>query len=106
MRRGSEVVAVAQWEVPPTHLEDVLGLLQLHAAATRAEPGCLGFEITQGSEPAQLVLLERYADEAALAAHRDTEHFKTYVLEQMVPHLSSRSITLLNPLHDEEERDE
>ena len=51
--------------------------LQLVAAVRANEPGCLLYTLNQGDAPASFVFMERYADEAALAAHRGTEHFKT-----------------------------
>jgi quinol monooxygenase YgiN len=51
--------------------------LQLVAAVRAHEPGCLLYTLNQGNSPDTFVFIERYADEAALAAHRGTEHFKT-----------------------------
>lgn len=51
--------------------------LQLVAAVRANEPGCLLYTLNQGDAPGSFVFMERYADEAAVAAHRGTEHFKT-----------------------------
>ena len=51
--------------------------LQLVAAVRANEPGCLLYTLNQGDAPDTFVFMERYADEAALAAHRGTDHFKT-----------------------------
>ena len=51
--------------------------LQLVAAVRANEPGCLLYTLNQGDAPNIFVFMERYADEAALAAHRGTEHYKT-----------------------------
>ncbi|MEO7851466.1 MAG: putative quinol monooxygenase [Rubrivivax sp.] len=51
--------------------------LQLIAAVRANEPGCLMYTLNQGDAPGTFVFMERYADEAALKAHRGTEHFKT-----------------------------
>ncbi|MBL8383820.1 MAG: antibiotic biosynthesis monooxygenase [Burkholderiales bacterium] len=50
--------------------------LELVAAVRANEPGCLLYTLSQGEAPSTFVFMERYADEAALAAHRGTEHFK------------------------------
>ena len=46
---------------------------------TRNEPGCLRYELYRAAGPElQFVLIEAYADQAALEAHRATEHYKSY----------------------------
>lgn len=51
--------------------------LKLVAAVRANEPGCLLYTLNQGDAPDTFVFMERYADEAAVAAHRGTEHYKT-----------------------------
>jgi quinol monooxygenase YgiN len=51
--------------------------LQLVAAVRANEPGCLLYTLSQGEDPHSFVFMERYADDAALALHRSTEHYKT-----------------------------
>ena len=50
--------------------------LELAAAVRANEPGCLLYTLCKGDDPVTFVFMERYADEAALVAHRATEHFK------------------------------
>ena len=50
--------------------------LELIAAVRANEPGCLLYTLSKGDDPSTFVFMERYADEAALTAHRGTEHFK------------------------------
>jgi quinol monooxygenase YgiN len=46
---------------------------------TRAEPGCERYELYQSAEsPPSFHLFEIYRDQAALAAHRETAHYKSY----------------------------
>lgn len=51
--------------------------LQLTAAVRANEPGCLLYTLSQGEDKGSFVFMERYVDEAAVAAHRGTDHFKT-----------------------------
>ena len=45
------------------------------------EPGCLGFEIWRDlANPYVMYYHERYRDQAALDAHKQTEHFKAWHL--------------------------
>jgi quinol monooxygenase YgiN len=41
------------------------------------EKGCLLYQLYHGDEPNTYVFMERYADDAAVEAHRASEHFKT-----------------------------
>jgi autoinducer 2-degrading protein len=43
------------------------------------EPGCLQFDVAQDpKDPARLVMLEVYQDEAAIKAHQESQHFKDF----------------------------
>jgi quinol monooxygenase YgiN len=41
------------------------------------EKGCLLYQLYHGEAPNTYVFMERYADQAAVEAHRSTEYFKT-----------------------------
>jgi quinol monooxygenase YgiN len=48
---------------------------------SRREPGCLMYIGHQSTEnPRKFLFYEQYKDEAALQAHRDSPHFKQYVI--------------------------
>lgn len=62
---------------PEFHDEVVEGLNAL-AAGSRAEEGCIGYEIYQNTiRPDQLIIVETWADQAALDAHGQTPHYTT-----------------------------
>jgi quinol monooxygenase YgiN len=44
--------------------------LPAHIALTRAEPGCISFEVTQGSDPLIWDVAECFTDQAAFDAHQ------------------------------------
>jgi quinol monooxygenase YgiN len=52
-------------------------LTQLVKKVNENEKGCLLYQLYHGEEPNTDVFLERYADQAAVEAHRGTEYFKT-----------------------------
>ena len=57
----------------------------------RAEPGCLMLQVHRDPEDAQVFYFyEQYVDEAALAAHAETEHWKRYIRDTCLPRLESR----------------
>ena len=67
-----------------------VGKLAENAAAARAEPGCLQFDIlVDPQDAARVMLYEVYADEEAFKAHQQTAAFRKYLAEA-VPLLESR----------------
>jgi len=73
-------------------------LLEGMAAASRAEPGNLRYDLWQDqAEPARFVLDELYADNAAVAAHRETAHFKAYLVQ--IGELAERMALVLDPVN-------
>lgn len=61
------------------HVEEFLDATRANAAASLTEPGVLRFDVVQDlSDPAHIVLVEVYRDEAAAAAHKDTQHYATW----------------------------
>lgn len=62
----------------------------------RAEPGNLRWDVWQDqAEPGRYVLDELYDDNAAVAAHRATPHFKDYLAK--IGDLAERSAYVLDP---------
>ncbi|MER8042196.1 putative quinol monooxygenase [Streptomyces sp. NPDC094032] len=89
------VYVVAHWLAKAGADARVAELLPEIAAASRAEPGCLEYRAVRAREnPREFVLFEGYADEAALAAHRESAHFKALVTGTVVPLLEERRVTL------------
>lgn len=55
------------------------------------EPGCELYHACRSKEnPDQFLLYEHYADDAALAAHRETPHFKEIIEGTIIPMLEKR----------------
>ena len=58
-------------DVPADRLADVTAALPDHIALTRAEPGCLRFDVTANPEtPGRFDVSEAFADQAAFEAHQ------------------------------------
>jgi quinol monooxygenase YgiN len=56
-------------------------VLRTMVSPTRAEPGCRRYDLFQAAGASGeriFCLLERFADEAAVEAHRETVHYKEY----------------------------
>lgn len=91
---------LARWRVREGALDTVLSLLPELIAATRREPGNRLYRVFQHGHADQrtLLLLEAYADRAALEAHRQSEHFQRIVLGQIVELLEAREVNELKEL--------
>lgn len=75
-------VVLAELRGRAERLAELEAFMTRHAAASRAEPGCLLFEVCRDpADPAAFVLYESYVDEAAYRAHRDTAHYARFTRE-------------------------
>ena len=62
-------------EVDPAQLEAAEAAILANAEASRAEPGCLRFEVSRQVDKSNVfVLAELYQDQAAVDAHGKTPH--------------------------------
>jgi quinol monooxygenase YgiN len=58
-------------DIPADRLDAVTDALPAHIALTRAEPGCLSFEVTPDSDhPGRFSVAELFTDRAAFEAHQ------------------------------------
>ena len=88
----STLVSVIATFIPkPGQDKGVEQVLRGMVSPTRNEPGCNRYDLycTKDS-PASYVLFEIYKDQAALEAHRGTEHYKSY--RARIPELLSEPI--------------
>jgi quinol monooxygenase YgiN len=73
-------VQLVDYEIAPAELEKFIAALKENGAATIKEAGCLQFDFSQSANnPNQIFIYEVYENEAAVQAHRDSDHFKKYV---------------------------
>jgi quinol monooxygenase YgiN len=93
------IVVIARWTIATASLAEVLALLPELQQQSLQEPGCLGYEILQSTKtPNTLVLIERYRDEPAVEAHRDSAHYRAIVAGRIVPLLVERQVELLSAI--------
>jgi quinol monooxygenase YgiN len=74
-------VIVVRFTPKPASHESVEMILRTMVAATRREPGCRRYDLfkTQDASAGLLFfLIEHYVDDAAMQAHRESEHYKSY----------------------------
>jgi quinol monooxygenase YgiN len=84
-------VIVARFVAQQGKDEEVAELLREMEPLSNQEPGCAQYTVQRAVDfPRLFVLYEQYHDEAAFAAHTETEHFKRLILGKVVPLLEHR----------------
>jgi quinol monooxygenase YgiN len=85
-------VLVARYYVRAGDGDEVEAALKEMAALVRErEPDCVLYEVNRSQDdPDEFLLYERYRDTDALAAHRETPHFKAIVEGRILPLLVRR----------------
>ena len=71
------IFITAKFRVRPEHADAWPAISAAFTAATRAEPGCLWFDWSRSlDDPTEYVLVEAFRDDAAGAAHVQSQHFR------------------------------
>jgi quinol monooxygenase YgiN len=77
----------------PEDRADVAESLRLLALASREEPGCVTYIPHQSEDDVDTVLIyEQYRDAQALAAHRESPHFKKHAVAGLYQKMRERSV--------------
>lgn len=72
----NHVRVVARVNVRPDKLQDTLDAFNALVSATRAEEGCISYEVLQNAEdPHDITFVEEWKSNEALDSHFATEHF-------------------------------
>jgi quinol monooxygenase YgiN len=85
-------------DILPAERENFLAAITENGAASAKEPGCKRFDILNlASDPNHFLLYEVYDNEAALKAHRETDHFKKYAAAaaKMVAKRDARAMSVV-----------
>jgi autoinducer 2-degrading protein len=85
-------------DIVPAERENFLAAIKENGAAAAKEPGCLRFDILNlASDPNHFFLYEVYQNEAALKAHRETDHFKKFIAaaSKMVAKREPRAMSVI-----------
>jgi quinol monooxygenase YgiN len=82
------IFITAKFRIRPDEAEQWPAISRSFTEATRAEPGCLWFDWSRSlDDPAEYVLVEAFRDDAAGAAHVQSEHFRA-AQRDLPPHLA------------------
>ena len=83
------IFITAKFPVKPEHADDWPEISRAFTEACRAEEGCLWFDWSRSlDDPNEYVLVEAFRDDAAGAAHVQSEHFKA-AQQSLPPHLAA-----------------
>jgi quinol monooxygenase YgiN len=71
---------VVHLDIEPEYFNELVEIVKKHGEfSVQNEPGCLSFTVLHSQEAEnRLILVETYADEAALQAHWNSDHMHTY----------------------------
>ena len=90
-------IVLATYTTAPGREDQVADLLRSYTALVLEEPGCMAFEVYRSvDDRRRFLLLEKYVDQAAFDAHRETEHFSEVAIKQIRTLLDNRSVEVLD----------
>jgi quinol monooxygenase YgiN len=84
---------IARFRFAPEDRAEMAETLRLLATESRREPGCINYIPTQvEDDPDTVLVFEQYRDKDAIAAHRDSEHFKKYAVGGLYQKMKDRNL--------------
>jgi quinol monooxygenase YgiN len=90
---------IVKWKIKETETAGVLKLLPALAEETKKEAGNIAYAIYQSeNNPNELTLHERYVNEEALEAHKNSVHYQTIVAGKIIQHLEVREVIFVKQL--------
>jgi quinol monooxygenase YgiN len=105
-QQNNQMVRLAKIKVDPSQLEQYnAALKEQMSTAIRVEPGVLTYyAVADKTDPANITILEIYADTAAYNLHIETPHFKQYKekVKNMVKALELVDVTLIGSARKDE----
>ena len=79
--------------------QEAIALLKTVIPQARREPGCITYTLNQSvDDPRQLMLFERYVDEAAFLEHVATPYVQEIVVGKVMPMIQKRERELFNSI--------
>lgn len=94
---SNHVKIMAVLTAKPGKAEELKSLLLGMLGPSRAEAGNLRYDLWEDqAAPGRFILDELYVDQAAIASHRDSPHFKAYLTK--VGDLAERAAHVLDPV--------
>lgn len=95
------VCVAVTYVIKAGHENEAVALFGKLTGPTRAEAGCRMYLVHRSpSDPRKFFLYELYDDQAALDAHRGSEHFAQYATGGLFPIIESRTPEIYELLAD------
>ena len=95
-----QVVKQVTFVAKAGHEEALRKMLEGMVLPSRAEPGCLRYDIYETAErPGRFIVVEAWEDEAALDGHKASAHYKEYKANYEV-HTAEKYSDDLRPLFE------
>jgi quinol monooxygenase YgiN len=96
------VVLAVTWMANIGHEDEVAEIFRKVQSASRQEPGCLMYVVHRHkTDPRRFFIYERYRDDAAMDAHRNSPHFQEYVAKKLREIGERKEGELYAPLTDD-----
>ena len=93
------IYVYAQWQVKEGKLDVVLEIMKEAAQKSSEEAGNLFYKIHQSKTAENtLILFEGYENESALEYHKNSEHYQSLVVKQIIPLLENREVILMDQI--------
>lgn len=90
------LIQIVEMRVAPRHRDTFLEAFRINCAGSRAEPGCLRFDLlSDPDDPDRFSVYEVFESEEALEDHRRTKHYRLCI-DMINPITSDRSRRLMN----------
>jgi quinol monooxygenase YgiN len=84
---------IVSFKFVPEDRAEIAEMLRHLADASRQEPGCVSYVPHHlQDDPDTVLIYEQYRDDAALAAHRESPHFKKYGVGGLLQKMRERSM--------------
>ena len=77
----------------PDDRDEIAQVLRELTRLSRLEPGCVSYIPHQlEDDPNTVLIYEQYVDQKALAAHRETDHFKKHAVGGLYQKMRERNV--------------
>jgi quinol monooxygenase YgiN len=84
---------IVRFKFAPEDRAEMAEAVRILAEESRREPGCVSYIPHQAEDDLDTVVIyEQYVDEDALAAHRESPHFKKYAVGGLFQKMKDRSL--------------
>jgi quinol monooxygenase YgiN len=84
---------IARFRFAPEDRAEIAETLRLLATESRREPGCVSYVPHHvEDDPDTVLIYEQYQDAQALAAHRESDHFKKHSVGGLFQKMKDRSV--------------